>query len=192
MPGMDHDHGGIERWSGFRVWLFSLINHDAEAGRVAVDQLSLNNGDRFLDIGCGLGGALAAAIEVGATAAGIDPSPAMVERARKRVPGATIALGSAEEIPFSDATFTAASAVATFHHWADRRAGIGEVQRVLAPGGRFVIIEKKLTGDKGHGLTPGEATKLLEEMSEVGLIDGRVDEIRLGRQACLAVSTVKQ
>lgn len=189
---MGHEHRAIERWSGFRVWLFSLINHDAEAGRVVVDQLGLSRDDRFLDIGCGLGGAVARAMEVGAVATGIDPSPAMVERARKRVPGATIGVGSAEEIPFPDGVFTAASAMATFHHWADRSAGIVEVHRVLAPGGRFVIIEKKLTGDTGHGLSPENARALLEAMSDLGFTEGRVGDVRLGRQTCLVVSTVKR
>ena len=124
----------VERWSPLKVWLFSLTSRSPQSNIAAVDLLRLGPGDRFLDIGCGLGAALEYGQKAGAATAGIDPSPTMVERARKRVPTAEVELGSAEEIPFPDDRFTAMMAVATFHHWADRDRGLAEVFRVLVPG----------------------------------------------------------
>ncbi len=48
--------------------------------------------------------------------------------------------------------------LATVHHWADVGAGLAEVERVLAPGGRFVVLERRIAdphagGVAGHGWT---------------------------------------
>ncbi|HEY6628158.1 MAG TPA: class I SAM-dependent methyltransferase, partial [Acidimicrobiia bacterium] len=121
----------VERWSPLKVWLFSLFNRDPKSNLAAVDLISLNSTDRFVDLGCGLGAALEHAAATGAETAGIDPSPAMVERASRRVPQAEVKIGSAEAIPFGDDLFTAVLAVSTYHHWADSDAGLTEVRRVL-------------------------------------------------------------
>ena len=83
----------VERWSALKVWLFSLFNRDPKSNRAAVDLISLTAMDRFIDLGCGLGAALEQAVESGAETAGIDPSPAMVERAARRVPRAEVKAG---------------------------------------------------------------------------------------------------
>src|SRR5439155_2444942 len=40
-----------------------------------------------------------------------------------------------------DAQFDLVFSTMTFHHWADQRAGINEVARVLAPGGRWMLAD---------------------------------------------------
>ena len=180
----------VERWSSLKVWLFSLFNRDPKSNLAAVDLLSLNSDDRFLDLGCGLGAALEHADATGAETAGIDPSPAMVERAAKRVSGAAVREGSAESIPFEDDRFTAALAVSTYHHWADPDAGLAEVGRVLAPGGRLLILERKLKKSSGHGLDRAGADRLAQMLTTHGYNAAGVDTIRVGRADYLAVSAV--
>lgn len=142
----------VERWSSLKVWLFSLFNKNPESNLAAVDHMALDAGDHFIDLGCGLGAALEHATATGARTAGIDPSPSMVERASERVSQAEVRLGSAESIPFDDGAFTAALAVSTYHHWADTETGLNEVRRVLRPGGRLLVVERKLKRGSGHGL----------------------------------------
>ena len=48
--------------------------------------------------------------------------------------------GSAEQLPFADASFDAALACLVFEHLPDHRPPIAEIARVLAPGGRFVFF----------------------------------------------------
>ncbi len=170
---MSTKHGGIERWSGFKVWLFWLLGRGAPRSTAAVDYLGLTEDDSFLDVGCGLGEALEHASSFTTKLAGVDPSPAMVERASRKVPTATIQVGSAESIPFPDAHFTAVLVLASFHHWADQPVGIAEVHRVLAPGGRVLIVEKQLERGKGHGLTRDEAGQLADTLTRSGF-DGAV------------------
>ena len=58
----------------------------------------------------------------------VEPSAVMIAQ---RPPGAAPAVqASAEALPFEDASFDAAMAVLTLHHWSDLRAGCAELRRV--------------------------------------------------------------
>jgi SAM-dependent methyltransferase len=47
-------------------------------------------------------------------------------------------LGAAEQLPFADASFDAAMALHTVHHWSDLAAGLRELRRVAR---RVVVVE---------------------------------------------------
>jgi SAM-dependent methyltransferase len=58
----------------------------------------------------------------------VEPSAVMLaQRARDAAPAVR---APAEELPFPDASFDAALAVLTMHHWSDWRAGVAELRRV--------------------------------------------------------------
>jgi ubiquinone/menaquinone biosynthesis C-methylase UbiE len=181
----------IECWSPLQVWLYSVFSRDRRRREKVVEILAPGPGDHLLDIGCGLGQVLDAALRRGARASGIDPSPAMVRQARRRVPDAHVELGSAEDVPFPDRAFSHVAALDTFHHWADRGAGLREAVRVLAPGGRLLIVEKQLASGTGHGLTQSDAQVLAARLSELGLERLEIGEISVGRHRLLAVSGLK-
>jgi len=181
----------VERWSALKVWFFSLFHKNPKSNLAAVDRMALGHGDRFLDLGCGLGAALEHAAATEAKAAGIDPSPSMVERAADRVPQAEVRLGSAESIPFEDDEFTAALSVSTYHHWADAETGLKEVRRVLAPGGRLLIVERKLNRSSGHGLDDAGAQRLGVLLGNHGYHSVDIETIKVGRAEYLAVSAVE-
>jgi ubiquinone/menaquinone biosynthesis C-methylase UbiE len=181
----------VERWSSLRVWLFSLRNRTPKSNLAAVDRLSLGPEDLFIDLGCGLGAALQHAAATGAKTAGVDPSPAMVEQASRRVPEAEVRVGSAETIPFEGERFTAALSVSSYHHWADPEAGLAEVRRVLAPEGRLLIVEKKLKRGPGHGLDPIGADRLAQSLESHGYVSPEVTTMRAGSKDYLVVSGVK-
>lgn len=180
----------VERWSSFKVWLFSVFHRTPKSNLAIVEHISLTSDDRFLDVGCGLGAALEEATATGADVAGVDPSPAMVEKASQRVPGAAVEVGSAEEIPFPDDAFTVVVNVSSYHHWADPEAGLKEILRVLAPGGRLYVVEKKLKRKTGHGLDPETAERLAGTLLELGYAGSSVDTLKVGRNEFLAVSGV--
>ena len=182
----------VERWSPPKVWLYWLLHRNPKSNAEIVRYANLSETDRFLDIGCGPGAALEHAVAAGAEVAGVDPSAAMVARAAKRVPNAEVKLGSAEDIPFPNDTFTVACNVSSFHHWADREAGLREIQRVLAHGGRLHIVEGKLKeGKDGHGLDPHEARVLTEKLGEMGYTETNIGTIKPGwRHEYIVVSAV--
>ena len=171
----------IEQWSPLKAWLYNLLYRNPKSNRAVVELLALDSKDRFLDIGCGPGAALEHAASTGASVAGVDPSPAMVSRAARRVPAAEVRVGSAEEIPFPDNSFSVAINIASFHHWADREAGLKETLRVLAPRGRLHIVEGVLgEGKDGHGLDPKDTEILVKRLVELGYSQTSIERIKPG------------
>ncbi len=95
-------------------------------------------GRRVLDVGCGTG-RFAAALARDARVWGVDPSPEMLEQARRNVPASVgLKLGRAEALPFRDGWFERAAMILVAH-LVERRAAFAEIQRVLAPDGRLVL-----------------------------------------------------
>lgn len=109
------------------------------ARRAILDALALGPADRLLEIGCGGGLLLRDALATGATVVGLDHSPEMVDLARERAPGADVRLGSAEELPFADASFTALAMSIVFLFLANPISALRECRRVLVPGGRLAL-----------------------------------------------------
>lgn len=108
--------------------------------------LSRIHGKDVLELGCGLGDLLADMLETGYNCRALEHSPQMVAAARdtlhKRHLGqaATIIQGSAQSIPFSDASFD--TVISTFpSEYIYDPDTISEVARVLRSGGRLIVIE---------------------------------------------------
>jgi SAM-dependent methyltransferase len=92
---------------------------------------------RVVEVGCGTGVfAARCASELGCDVVAVDSSPAMVEEARAR--GVAAILGDVRDLPFEDGAFDCAVALWMLHHVDDRDRAIGELARVLRPGGRLV------------------------------------------------------
>lgn len=96
-------------------------------------------GSRLLDVCCGTGRAAGAAAALGARAEGIDVAPAMVEAARAAFPAATFELGDVEAIPRADDTYDAVIWSFGLMHVGSPEAVLGEIARVLKPGGRVAL-----------------------------------------------------
>lgn len=150
--------------------LYGVLSRNPRSNRVVAEAAELQPGERVLDIGCGAGKALLLAAEmVGAeNCFGIDPTKALVDTARKRLPGASIAVGMAEDLPFADDSFDVVWTIASPHHWDDRHRGLKEVARVLKPGGRFLLAEQLRRADGGHGLSESEAAATAKELERIG------------------------
>ena len=95
-------------------------------------------GARILDAGCGTGidvATLAARVQPGGSAHGMDRSERMVALARERhadVPGVSFSAGTVSAIPFPDAQFDATFAMRTVQYLDDPLAAIREMARVTS------------------------------------------------------------
>ncbi len=141
------------------VWMLTLGREDRFRRRL-VELADLGAGDSVLDVGCGTGAlALAAEARVGTTGrvCGIDPSPEMVARARRKAArrGAHVRFENAavEALPFADRTFDVVLSTLMLHHLTDegRQDGLAEIARVLKPGGRFLAVD--IGGRRGRHLS---------------------------------------
>ncbi len=115
----------------------------------------VNEGEAILDIGCGAGvDSLIAAGLVGPSGSvrGIDLVPEMLDRARKNArlmeaENVEFLEGSAENLPFDDASFDVVVTNGVFNLVVDKAKALAEVLRVLKPGGRFMIADQVLAGE---------------------------------------------
>ena len=98
-------------------------------------RLRIDAGDRLLDVACGSGLALELASLRGASCAGIDASERLVAVARDRSPAADIRVGDMHALPWDDATFDVATSFRGV--WGTTPDALGEIRRVLVPGGRL-------------------------------------------------------
>jgi demethylmenaquinone methyltransferase/2-methoxy-6-polyprenyl-1,4-benzoquinol methylase len=98
-------------------------------------------GDRVLDACCGTGDLAIGAQAAGGVVTGLDFSPAMLERARRKSSAVTWVEGDVLALPFEDASFDAVTVGFGIRNVADLEAGLRELSRVLGPGGRLGCLE---------------------------------------------------
>jgi len=153
---------------------------------------------RALDVGIGTG-ALALALRERLSApslAGVDLALGMARAARERAPGALLAAGDAESLPFADCAFDLVVSSSTFQWLPRLDAAFAEARRVLAPGGRFAFALFgadtlcELKAAWRAALPPGAADRthrfFSTEEVEAALARGGLSVVRLFRQARVA------
>ncbi|MGE0215448.1 class I SAM-dependent methyltransferase [Mycolicibacterium sp.] len=187
------DHPGFSGVTGTLFGLVFLLTGGVTA-RLAADLTGVGAADHVVDIGCGPGTAARVAAGRGASVTGVDPSAEMLRLARRvnRDAAVTFAQGSAEALPVPGASATAVWALATVHHWRDVDAGLTEIRRVLAPGGRLLAVERQsppdATGIASHGWTRDQAETFADLCRSHGMSDVHVADRHAGRRAVWAVS----
>lgn len=127
---------------------FDAIREDADCEPPDLQErvygLSRAAGLRVLDYGCGNGYVLQQFARHGAEVHGIDLTDRAValSEARFRARGLTgrFTRGDGLTIPYPDATFDVVTSMGVLHHIPDPRPVLAEINRVLKPGGRFVLM----------------------------------------------------
>jgi demethylmenaquinone methyltransferase/2-methoxy-6-polyprenyl-1,4-benzoquinol methylase len=98
-------------------------------------------GDRVLDACCGTGDLAVAAERTGAVVTGLDFSPAMLERARRKSSTIEWVEGDLLALPFDDGAFDAVTVGFGVRNVTDLDTAVSELRRVLRSGGRLAILE---------------------------------------------------
>ena len=107
---------------------------------------------KILDVACGPGVVTAALAGKAEAVTAFDATPAMLEKARKRCADAglenvTFEQGNAESMPFDDGVFDGVVTRLAIHHFTEPAKVIGEIFRVLRPGGTAVIVDVVVSED---------------------------------------------
>ena len=121
--------------------------------RMTVELAGVKAGDTVLEVGCATGSLTLAAKQAAGPSGkvfGIDIIPGMIEASQRKAAQAnleiTFKLASIDSLPFPDNTFDEVMcSFMIFHMSAEtRRKGITEIQRVLKPGGRLLVLDLAL------------------------------------------------
>jgi SAM-dependent methyltransferase len=114
-------------------------DYPPEVGDWLRDTLALDKGKVALDLGAGTGKFLPYLRRTGAMVVAVEPVPAMLAQLLALNPEIAAKQGSAERIPLDDGSVDAVVCAQSFHWFANGRA-LGEMRRVLKPGGTLGLI----------------------------------------------------
>jgi ubiquinone/menaquinone biosynthesis C-methylase UbiE len=125
-----------------------------------------------LDLGCGTGVITLSLVRRGFEVVGIDHSPDMLAIAERKLADEAgggkyrLITGDVRQVPAADAEFDLVTCQGLLHHLADIDSSLGELARVLRPGGYFYISEpcvnttplKRSLANAWHRLRPAPRT----------------------------------
>jgi ubiquinone/menaquinone biosynthesis C-methylase UbiE len=148
--------------------------------REIVALLNVRASEQVLEIGFGPGVAIELLAEAAPRGriAGVDPSKEMFEQAARRNAAAiragavVLQLGTVASMPFADNAFDTVLAINSMQVWPDAPAGLREIRRVLAGGGRVALGFTPNSGQPRAGVT--------EMLSSAGFAEARLVELRGG------------
>jgi SAM-dependent methyltransferase len=116
----------------------SRPSYPAAAMSCIVGRAGLGPGRTVVDLAAGTGKLTRLLVPSGAEVIAVEPVAAMRDELAKVAPGVEILDGTAESLPFPDASVDAVTIGQAFH-WFDQGVALREVRRVLRPGGCLVL-----------------------------------------------------
>lgn len=160
-------------WRPFGVRLLMGLTGPGtgEEHRMALSMLSIDPGDRVLDVACGPGNFtrdFARAAGEGLVA-GLDASASMLDVAVRDTTSDNVAYirGDAGALPFRDGSFDAVCCFAALYLIEEPLRALAEIVRVLAPGGRVALLTSC-----NRGLLPaGVTSPVVRRLSGVRIFD---------------------
>ena len=166
---------------GPKGWLAAHVvaRLTGEANAWLVDLLDAGAGDHLLDVGCGPGLAVAGAAARGSRAVGVDASLTMVRHAGRRnrafIRRGQVAVHQADAtlLPFADASFTKVGSLNSLQFWTDPAQGLGELHRVLEPGGQVAVV-LMARSDEPAGSPPVWVDETRARMEDAGFTGVRI------------------
>lgn len=140
------------------AWIADMGEHGDFGRRYVLDPVMLpralaTGAKSALDVGCGEGRFCRLLKANGIATTGIDPTPALLERARECDADGAYVEASAENLPFAKESYDLAVSYLSLIDIPDHARGIGEMTRVLKPGGTLLVANlnsfNTSTGDQG-------------------------------------------
>lgn len=129
---------GYSRWAPSYDRPLRLFGIEEASLRRLIDDLPAGD---VLDAACGTGRWATYLAGRGHTVVGVDQSPVMLDRARAKLPDARFLEGRLTALPLADESVDAAVCALALVHVGDLVTAIGELARVVRPGGRVLVSD---------------------------------------------------
>jgi demethylmenaquinone methyltransferase / 2-methoxy-6-polyprenyl-1,4-benzoquinol methylase len=119
------------------------FGQDPRWRRFLVSRVDVGSSDTVLDVATGTGAVARELLrQKGCTVVGLDQSPEMLAEARRRLPeNVQLVEGTAEQLPFPDASFDALTFTYLLRYVSDPAATLRELARVVRTGGTIAGLE---------------------------------------------------
>jgi ubiquinone/menaquinone biosynthesis C-methylase UbiE len=129
-----------------------------------LDAARVATGSRVLDVACGTGVVVRAALARRCTVMGVDLNLSMLEVAAELAPHANFIRGSASALPFRTGAFDAAVMQFALMYVPDRSLAVRELRRVVVPGGNVAaVVWAKIELNPGYRVLAALFDKLAGE-----------------------------
>ena len=115
--------------------------------RAMISRIAPAPGQVVLDVASGTAGVALGIAQAGASVVGVDLTEQMLRRGQRNIAGSAagerirLVAGRAEQLPFGDGTFDALTFTYLLRYVLDPQATLGELARVVKPGGRVAGLE---------------------------------------------------
>jgi ubiquinone/menaquinone biosynthesis C-methylase UbiE len=177
---------------------FSKLLGVEAAHRRLIHQASISPGHQVLEIGCGTGNLaiLAKRLNQAAEVVGIDPDAKALARARRKAKRSKVQVqfdpGFSEQLPYPNASFDRVLSAFMFHHIdpSAKKIALGEVHRVLKPGGSLHLVDfaegqRPPAGHLGGLLHRGHESRFHHSVLSLMQEAGFPDSMELAHQAVI-------
>jgi ubiquinone/menaquinone biosynthesis C-methylase UbiE len=124
----------------------------APAAEHVVQRAGIEQGHTVLDLGTGTGNAALLAAQRGAKVTAVDPSPRLLEVARRRVGQGEFKVAKAEDLPFDDQSFDRVLSLFAVIFSEEPERAASEIVRVTKPAGKAVITAWEPLGPMNDAL----------------------------------------
>jgi len=142
--GATRDEGGGalmqgDLWSRRAADWAEQEEHQRPVYDAILADLGVSGGTRVLEVACGSGVALAAAVDLGGRVSGVDAAAGLVEIARRRAPAADVRVGDFLALPYANGAFDVVAGFNAFQFADDMVAALREAARVTRRDGLVAI-----------------------------------------------------
>lgn len=138
-------HAAILREFERAAPLFAERTKNRFDGLGVVDFARARDGESVVEVGAGTGNFLALFAGSGRRLTAVDLTPGMLEQARARHPGIEPVVADGRKLPFKSRSVDLVASAQALHHIWDPMTVVKEMRRVVAPGGRVLIVDQVAT-----------------------------------------------
>jgi len=137
-----------------RLFAHMMNDSHSELTDWSLTHLKIDKSATVLDVGCGGGRTLGKLAKIAASVYGVDYAAGSIAESRSHnkqliAEGRVhVERASVSQLPFTDGLFDVVTAIETQYYWPHLPNDMREIQRILKPGGRLMVVAESYKGGR--------------------------------------------